>query len=148
MRNITDSFSETPGMASWAAIAKLSSQKPQSVKLKNIDVFSAVAWDYSALLELHSSETRKSLSRKFSFWNVCIRAGFILRERQRLLKDSFIKENKIEVYICWNILTSEVFNKSRPTWILVSFSFYYFSSLILTFVHNSSFLLFLASHLP
>lgn len=81
-----------------------------------------MAWGYYALLELHSSETRKGLSRKLPFWNICVRAGFTLRDRQSLLK-----ENKVEVYICWNILTSKAFNKSRPTcrcWFLCPFTIF------------------------
>ena len=38
-----------------AAVTWFTSQNPNTVRWKNIDVFSSVAWDYYALLELYSS---------------------------------------------------------------------------------------------
>lgn len=130
-----DSFSETPGSSSsdMDEISKAKYyliEKHRYIQLSDLRLLS--------LLELYNSEARKSLWRKLSFWNTCIRAGFTLRERQSLLKHNFVKENKVELYICWPILTSEVSNKSRPTckyWFLFPFTIFLLLFWLLFIIH-------------
>lgn len=91
-----------------AAAAWLRPQKPNTVRLKSKDVFSTCNLGLEVTMCYMNCTVQKlEKACQENYYSEMLVRGQDLRRG--------IDKVSPKIYICWNVLTSKVFNKSRPT---------------------------------